>query len=315
LRNPWKQYSKINPQREDGTRQINNEVLAALVRAKLPTAEMSIVLTIISKTWGFNKKTDVISAKQFVDATGFTDRAIKKAKVSLKKKCIIQYAPSKRVHRGSPLMEYLFNKHYDTWKLENKGELKDTHEPEFTHGPMNGNSKSVDRKGVDVKKGEPEFMGELSGQERVNQSSPTKETITKENIYYADSDESAPLSPKEKQEPFYKTKSGKKLTGKRLETFTLFWDAFNFKQGKASAADSWLNIKPLTNRIVADILTAAAIEAERRDSTIAKGGTPKWAQGWLTERRWEDEVYQTNTIAPKTKTTEEIQAEIQEKMS
>ena len=315
MRNPWKQYSKINPQREDGTRQINNEVLAALVRAKLPTAEMSIVLTIISKTWGFNKKTDVISAKQFVDATGFTDRAIKKAKVSLKKKCIIQYAPSKRVHRGSPLMEYLFNKHYDTWKLENKGELKDTHEPEFTHGPMNGNSKSVDRKGVDVKKGEPEFMGELSGQERVNQSSPTKETSTKENIYYADSDESAPLSPKEKQEPFYKTKSGKKLTGKRLETFTLFWDAFNFKQGKASAADSWLNIKPLTNRIVADILTAAAIEAERRDSTIAKGGTPKWAQGWLTERRWEDEVYQTNTIAPKAKTTEEIQAEIQEKMS
>ncbi|HCY85933.1 MAG TPA: hypothetical protein DHV36_12430 [Desulfobacteraceae bacterium] len=315
MRNPWKQYSKINPQREDGTRQINNEVLAALVRAKLPTAEMSIVLTIISKTWGFNKKTDVISAKQFVDATGFTDRAIKKAKVSLKKKCIIQYAPSKRVHRGSPLMEYLFNKHYDTWKLENKGELKDTHEPEFTHGPMNGNSKSVDRKGVDVKKGEPEFMGELSGQERVNQSSPTKETITKENIYYADSDESAPLSPKEKQEPFYKTKSGKKLTGKRLETFTLFWDAFNFKQGKASAADSWLNIKPLTNRIVADILTAAAIEAERREGTIAKGGTPKWAQGWLTERRWEDEVYQTNTIAPKAKTTEEIQAEIQEKMS
>ena len=276
---------------------------------------MSIVLTIISKTWGFNKKTDVISAKQFVDATGFTDRAIKKAKVSLKKKCIIQYAPSKRVHRGSPLMEYLFNKHYDTWKVENMGELQDTHEPEFTHKPMNGNGKSVDRKGVDVKKGEPEFMGELSGQERVNQSSPTKETITKENIYYADSDESAPLSPKEKQEPFYKTKSGKKLTGKRLETFTLFWDAFNFKQGKASAADSWLNIKPLTNRIVADILTAAAIEAERREGTIAKGGTPKWAQGWLTERRWEDEVYQTNTIAPKAKTTEEIQAEIQEKMS
>ena len=276
---------------------------------------MSIVLTIISKTWGFNKKTDVISAKQFVDATGFTDRAIKKAKVSLKKKCIIQYAPSKRVHRGSPLMEYLFNKHYDTWKVENMGELQDTHEPEFTHKPMNGNGKSVDRKGVDAKKGEPEFMGELSGQERVNQSSPTKETITKENIYYADSDESAPLSPKEKQEPFYKTKSGKKLTGKRLETFTLFWDAFNFKQGKASAADSWLNIKPLTNRIVADILTAAAIEAERREGTIAKGGTPKWAQGWLTERRWEDEVYQTNTIAPKAKTTEEIQAEIQEKMS
>ena len=109
-----------------------------------------------------------------------------------------------------------------------------------------------------------------------------------ETEYIADSSESASHSSEEKS---YPTKSGKKLTGKRLETFELFWGAFNFKKGKSAAADSWLKIPSLTDALTQDIVSAAEKEAARRPGLEKSGGSPKWAQGWLTERRWEDECY------------------------
>ena len=87
------------------------------------------------------------------------------------------------------------------------------------------------------------------------------------------------------------TKKGKKLTGKRLETFLRFWNAFDYKNGKAAAADSWLQIKVLTDSIVLDIISAAKKEAARRQRLLDSNRTPKMAQGWLTDRRWEDSVY------------------------
>jgi hypothetical protein len=97
---------------------------------------------------------------------------------------------------------------------------------------------------------------------------------------------------------FYTTKRGRKLEGKRLETFNNFWDAFNFKNGKAEAADAWLNIPQLTDKLVDVIINAAKLEAQKRPDIISKGNTPKWAQGWLTGKRWEDEGYQ-EPIKPK----------------
>ena len=86
------------------------------------------------------------------------------------------------------------------------------------------------------------------------------------------------------------TKKKKKLVGKRLETFEAFWSAFDYKRGKAEAADAWLEITTLTDTIVKEVITAAEAEASRRPEVIAQGHTPKMAQGWLTARRWEDEA-------------------------
>jgi hypothetical protein len=91
-------------------------------------------------------------------------------------------------------------------------------------------------------------------------------------------------------ELFYETKRKRKLSGKRLETFLLFWEAFNYKAGKAPAADSWMDIPELTGKLVDQIILAAKAEAARRPGTIQAGKTPKMAQGWLTEKRWEDEA-------------------------
>ena len=89
-------------------------------------------------------------------------------------------------------------------------------------------------------------------------------------------------------EPCFITRKRRKLTGKRLTTFEAFWAAFDLKKGKAEAADAWLDIPELTDRLVARICDAARQEAQARREIEARGGTPKWAQGWLTARRWED---------------------------
>lgn len=92
-------------------------------------------------------------------------------------------------------------------------------------------------------------------------------------------------------EPFYLTYKKKKLKGKRLETFDLFWAAFGYKKSRAAAADSWLDIPELTDSIVEHICLGAKTAAKERPAIFNKGSTPKMAQGWLSERRWEDEPY------------------------
>lgn len=89
----------------------------------------------------------------------------------------------------------------------------------------------------------------------------------------------------------FMTKKKRKLNGKRYDTFKVFWDVFDYKEGKAEAADAWLDIPQLTNTLVERIVKAATIEARRRPELKKHGKTPKMAQGWITGRRWEDEMY------------------------
>jgi hypothetical protein len=91
-------------------------------------------------------------------------------------------------------------------------------------------------------------------------------------------------------EPCLISRRKRKLSGKRLETFLRFWDAFGYKQGRAEAIDAWIDIPKLTMSMVETIVERAKQEAERRPELIKQGRTPKMAQGWLSGRRWEDEV-------------------------
>lgn len=102
----------------------------------------------------------------------------------------------------------------------------------------------------------------------------------------------------ETEEKIYKSKRGRSLTGKRLDSFDRFWAAFGYKSGKADAADAWMDIPQLTDAMVDQICDAAEIENNRRGKLRADGRTPKMAQGWITGRRWEDDVYQAKKNTP-----------------
>lgn len=115
---------------------------------------------------------------------------------------------------------------------------------------------------------------------------------------------------KEQGEPkFYLTAKKKMLTGERLSTFNEFMDVFNDKRGRAHAADAWIEIKPLTKSIFDAILSGARKYAEARPKLVAEGRTPKMAQGWLSGRRWEDEIESSESTSG-LKTRAEIEAEL-----
>jgi len=104
------------------------------------------------------------------------------------------------------------------------------------------------------------------------------------------------LTAKEEKTPllqegeFYKTKKGKKLQGKKLSHFNNFWTAFDYRRGRAEAADVWLEIeKNLSDETYKAIIAGAKREALARPELLENNKTPKMAQGWLSGRRWEDE--------------------------
>ena len=97
---------------------------------------------------------------------------------------------------------------------------------------------------------------------------------------------------KDSIEEYIITAKKRKLNGKRYAAFVEFWDAYGYKKGKAEAADAWLDIPELTAAILSRIIKAAKIENDGRSGIIAKGNTPKFAQGWINARRWEDEFEQ-----------------------
>lgn len=86
----------------------------------------------------------------------------------------------------------------------------------------------------------------------------------------------------------FRTKKGKILTGVQLKAFENFWNIFDYKKGKAAAADAWLNLK-VDKKMYEGIIKGAMKESSQRKIMIDQGRTPKYPEGWLSARRWEDE--------------------------
>lgn len=100
-----------SPQLEDGHTRIANELLDALIRFDFSKRQYKVVLFVIRKTYGWNKKADVMSLSQIVDGTGLfrthccaTVNELSDMKVLLK-----------QAHQHGQLIK--LNKNYGEWKL------------------------------------------------------------------------------------------------------------------------------------------------------------------------------------------------------
>lgn len=236
---------------DDGYTRIANEILEKLTSFELSKRQLKIVLSVIRKTYGFNKKEDDITMSQVVKMTTLDKSAVSRTMAELFDMNVL----SKRQGRYGQVIG--LNKNINTWKeLEkpNKVVKTTTVAKTTTDGCQNNNS-------------------ELSKRQ-------TQKTTPKDN-----SKRHTSFPP---SEGAYKTKKGKFLEGELLKTFMQFWGAFDYKTGKAEAADVWIEIKPDSNTLQT-ILKAAKREAKRRPVLMSQGRTPKMAQGWLSGRRWEDE--------------------------
>lgn len=78
-----------NPQKENGFTKIANEILDALVKWHLSGYEWRVLLILIRKTYGWNKKADWISLSQFSEATGIAESHVSRALNMLLKQNIV----------------------------------------------------------------------------------------------------------------------------------------------------------------------------------------------------------------------------------
>jgi len=121
-------------------------------------------------------------------------------------------------------------------------------------------------------------------------SSPTGIDQNQNHSVLTDDDGDHKKSPAPIPPPELITKRGRKLKGVKLTSFELFWLAFNYKKDRASAADAWYDLE-LDDDLFDTIIRSAKVCAQLRPGEIAAGKTPIYPQGWLTGRRWEDEIY------------------------
>lgn len=98
-----------NPQLENGHLRIANEVWDALCRVRIPAQARQVLDVIVRKTYGFNKKTDIISLSQFVDATGLHKPNVVRAIHKLIDMNLISRNGTARKS------SYSFNKDHESW--------------------------------------------------------------------------------------------------------------------------------------------------------------------------------------------------------
>jgi phage replication O-like protein O len=104
-----------NPQVEDGYTKIANELLDAIIRHDFSKRELKIVLFVLRKTYGWNKKADVISLSQILAGTGLA-RTHACSSVNDLVNCKVLL---KQSHQKGQLLE--LNKKYKDWVCDQNG--------------------------------------------------------------------------------------------------------------------------------------------------------------------------------------------------
>lgn len=148
-----------SPQKENGFTPIANEIVEALVKACLLGSEFQVVLFVIRKTYGWNKKYDIISLTQFEQGTGLSRPTVVK---TLKNVVIKNIIIKTTLPSGKSALS--FNKDYERWVVKapllvksngiySKDALTATSKDALTH-----KRKKYNTKGVSIKKYKPDFI-------------------------------------------------------------------------------------------------------------------------------------------------------------
>jgi phage replication O-like protein O len=101
-----------NPQCEDGYTKIANELLDAIIRIRIPGVARQVFDCILRKTYGWRKKSDIISTSQIREMTGLSRMAIHRAVKILTNMRLVTVSQN---GNGYP-STFSINKHYGKWE-------------------------------------------------------------------------------------------------------------------------------------------------------------------------------------------------------
>jgi phage replication O-like protein O len=236
------------PQKENGYTAIANELLKAIVNTNFTQYEYKCVLFLMRMTYGWHKKDDAISLKQWADGTGIGKRHVATTLNGLAEKNVIMREKGRG--RGNATV-YRFNKHYSEWykKVRVDAPIKKVH----TDAPI-----SVEKVRVDVP-------------EKVRVDVPTKEK--KEST----TSTAATSQPKTRDEWFaaYEHIWGLTLTCADAddilewkERVTLEGWKYALQEARTSNARNWRYLRSILRRIEVDGPPATNSSAQQQPSTI-----------------------------------------------
>lgn len=255
-------HRRDGPQLEDGYVRVANELFDAVLAFPFSLKQQRVVLAVIRKTYGYGKKTDDMSASQIGTLCGMSRNHVTETLNELASMGVI----TKRQGEYGSIVG--INKRHREWASKPAVGGKDS--------PKTGLVPNRDG-------GSPEMGLEVVPNRdrsivpnRDTQKTTFQKTTSKDNLNKARSSDRA-ASPKE---------AG--------DAFATFWTAFAYKRGRTRAEEAFKREyakQPDAERDawLQSVLVAAAKEAERRPHLIAKGLTPMYAQGWISQARYEDE--------------------------
>jgi len=105
-----------NPQKENGYTPIANEIMDQLIRIRVPGEARQVLDCILRKTYGWNKKSDVIALSQYVESTGLSKPHVCMGLKKLRDMNLITEKGKAFTEKGNEKGQYIeFNKDFETW--------------------------------------------------------------------------------------------------------------------------------------------------------------------------------------------------------
>lgn len=243
------------PQLENGFVRVANELEDALLFKIRTFRHSQVVRAIIRKTYGYGKKEDDITISQIAEMTGLHRNHVGKAVKELEAMRVLN-----AVRAGKHGLILGINKHHQQWTAD---EVK----------PRGAATNLVD-----------------DGSNQNSCDEQPKQLLSATNLVDFSNQNVAHNRQPQKTTPKDNSKSIARSADRAA--FAEFWEAFGYKNGKAKAEQAFhalLAASADPAATLAAVLAGAKKEAARRPFLLAKGATPMYAQGWLAQRRFEDE--------------------------
>ena len=256
------EHRKPGPQLEDGYIRIANELFDAILRFRFTLKQQSVLLAVARKTYGYGKKSDDVSASQVGEMCGMSRNHVTETLNELAAMNVITKVPGKY---GCVIG---INKRHESWKKAEKAIKRQPTSPESGLVP-NRDATSPESGLLLVPNQDRSIVPN-----RDTQKTTFQKTTSKDNLKRI-------------------AQSADRAASQDADAaFDAFWQTFGHKKGKANAREAFAREFAKAHH-AADwlqaVMAAAAKEAQRRPHLIADGQTPIYAQGWLTQRRYEDE--------------------------
>jgi len=246
--------SHVDPQPDDPWTHIQNDIMEALARTRIPGEARQVLDVIFRKTYGWKKKIDAIALSQFCLATSLSKIAVCKA---LRKLESMNLVITEKGNAG--INKYRINKHYDTWK-------------------------PLPKKVTITKEGNLHYPKRKSSLPKMQPTniSVTNKAITNKKIYCPTSDE---VRLAEKKELI------KKVCTDPL--FQKFYAAYPRKVAKEDAVKAWSNIQDITEELVDKMIQVIEHNLKTETWKKSEMNFIPYPATWLNGKRWNDEITST----------------------